>query len=231
MRTLTLAAALVAAALGTAPAEARQVCLPGTGLSCGSGGDMPDPGPRIAARNQRVAAGFAAAGALVDLLGVVLDLVDRSSAAQPDDSRDIIRRLEQGERIEACRVAAAWAASGTRQLMAGDYTSAHAHFRAAVTRGRDGHCNDALEEYERNASLTSAYESMLTAIEMIGAKRYKEAENQLMVASSAAFSARARELQTRIIGYRRGLHDKVAKGTAFKERTACIEVNGELECD
>lgn len=229
MRIVACVAAMVL--LGAASVQARQVCLPGTGLSCSGGGsESYDPTPDIVSRNQRIAAGMDAAGGLVNLLGVLLDIVDRS-APSPDDERDAIRRLEQGERMEACRLARAWEASGIRQLRVADYTSAEAHFNAALQYARDGHCNELLDDYERNANLATAQGYMLSAIEFIGAKRYKEAENQLMAATNFAFAAREKGLEDRIRAYRKQLHDQIDKGKPFKDRVSCVDVNGTLECD
>lgn len=223
-----LAVCVLGMAFGSA--EARQVCLPGTGLSCNDAAGSADPAPQIARRNQRIAAGMAAASELVNLLGVLIDIVD--DAAPPEENeRDVIRRLQQGERVEACQRAAAWEASGARQLRLGDYTSADAHLKAAVKYARDGHCDDAIDGYERNLNLAIAYEFMLSAVEMIGAKRYREAENQLMSAASHARLAGADNLERQIVDYRRGLHAKIGSGQPFKERTSCVEVNGQELCD
>jgi hypothetical protein len=219
-------------------ATARQVCLPGTGLHCDGGGGSYDPGPEISSRNQRIAAGMNAAGALVNLLGTLLDIVDKTQGSgggnqydQEDEDRAVIRRLEQGERVEACRMARAWEASGIRQLRLSDDTSAEAHFAAALQYARNGHCDDLLEDYERNLNLAKAQGYMLSAVAMIGAKQYKEAENQLYAATNFAFAAREKDLENRIRAYRLQLHDKIDKGRPFKERVTCIEVNGQLECD
>ncbi len=237
MRSVVVACVFSFVLIGASATEARQVCLPGTGLSCGSNGGSYDPGPDVVSRNQRIAAGMDAAGALVNLLGVVLDMVDRSSSSANggdddyDADRDVIRRLEQGERVEECRMARAWEASGIRQLRVSDYTSAEAHFAAALQHAQNGHCDDLQESYERNISLAKAQEFMLSAIAFIGEKKYKEASNQLTQASWYASGAHERDLEKRILDYRRQLHDKIAKDTPFKERTTCIDVNGVQECD
>lgn len=236
MRSVVIACAALSVVFGSCIAQARQVCLPGTGLSCGDSGGDYNPTPDIVSRNQRIAAGMDAAGALVNLLGVVLDMVDRSSGRSSsnddyDADREVIRRLEQGERVEACRMARAWEASGARQLRVSDYTSAEAHFEAALKYAKDGHCVDLMDNYERNIYLAGAQEYLLSAVEFIGAKKYKEASNQLLVASNYALSANEPELEKRILDYRRQLHDKIDKGKPFKERTSCIDVNGVQECD
>jgi len=216
-------------------AAARQVCLPGTGLHCDGAGPAYDPTPEIVSRNQRIAAGMEAAGGLVNLLGVLLDIVDKTQGSRGGngeaDDTAVIRRLEQGERIEACRMARAWEASGIRQLRVSDYTSAEAHFKAALQHARDGHCNDLLDDYERNVYLAQAQGYMLSAVEFIGSKNYKQADGLLMAATFSASYAHEKELENRIRAYRLQLHDKVEKGKPFKERTSCVNVNGTLECD
>ena len=235
MRSAVVACAALLVVFGSGAANARQVCLPGTGLSCGSSGGNYDPGPEIVSRNQRIAAGMDAAGALVNLLGVLLDIVDKTQGSRGGngeaDDTAVIRRIEQGERIEACRMARAWEASGIRQLRVADYTSAEAHFKAALQYARNGHCDDLLDDYERNVYLATAQGYMLNAVALIGSKNYKEAEGQLLMATFSASYAHEKELENRIRAYRLQMHDKIEKGMPFKERTSCVDVNGTLECD
>ena len=225
------AAACVAVLLFSATsAWAERVCPPGTGLHCGSG--RVDPGSSTYYdRNQRIAAGMEAAGALVTILSTLAGIVERS-APSPQIERDVIREREQGERVEECRAAAAWAASGARQLKVGDEKSAEAHFAAAVQHAQNGHCGEPEVTYERLRHLARARHALNEALIQIGSGAQKiDYDYLLRLAQYEANVAEQRDLAARIEAYRREAHEKTGKGQPFKKKTSCVEVNGQMMCD
>jgi len=191
-------------------------------------------GGRSNSNYDRIGAGLAVGGAMLEVLSSLLDMMGSSAAPVADTSEDQQRNIRiQGERAEALWRAGQWNATAVAAMKAGDDKTAAAHFAAAVKYAEDSGNNDAINLYKRNQHLMEARILLKEALAAKAEQRYEEAEKLLMRASFFAGLADRPDLRDRIKDYRRELRTQnpAAAKKPFKEETSCVPVNGELMCD
>jgi hypothetical protein len=184
-------------------------------------------------RNQRIAAGLQGAAAMVQILAILIDMVE-SSSPSPEAEREEIRARERGEQLDARRKAAAWAASGLRQLKAGDETSAAAHFGAATQEATKAKDYDMAKVYQRNMNLALAQQALKLGLEHLGLGEKDKANAMFQYGLYYARLAKSDELAGQIAKYLEAnpyvMQTKKRPNNA-KSPGSCLEVNGQLMCD
>ena len=191
-------------------------------------------GGRSYSNYDRISAGLAVGGAMLDVLSILLDMASSSAGPVGDTSEDKQRNMRiQGERADALWRAGQWNATAVAAMKAGDDITAQAHFAAAVKYAEDSGNNDAINLYNRNQHLMEAQVLLKEALAAKAERRYEEAEKLLMRSSFFAGLADRPDLRDRIKNYRRELRTQnpAAAKKPFKEDTSCVTVNGELMCD
>lgn len=182
----------------------------------------------------RIGAGLAVGGAMLEVLSSLLDMMGSSSAPVADTSQEEQDKIRvKGERAEALWRAQQWNATAVAAMKAGDDITAEAHFAAAVKYATDSGNNDAINLYKRNQHLMEARILLKEALAAKAERNFEEAEKLLQRASFYAGLAGRPDLRDRIKDYRRELRDQTPGGAKkpFKDNTSCVTVNGQLMCD
>jgi tetratricopeptide (TPR) repeat protein len=185
-------------------------------------------------QQNRYAAGMAAAGMALGIFADIIQMLEsaESESSEEDYRAELAARVE-GERIDAKRTAAAWNYSGLQQAKIDDFVSAEAHLSAAIKYAIDGYDDEGEELYRRNREIVRSQWYLKEALALKAEGNIAGAEQYLRRASNAASSAKRKDLEQRILAYRRDLHASSPKTRAepFRERTSCVIVNGQQMCD
>lgn len=184
--------------------------------------------------SNRIAAGLAAGGLMLDVLSILFDMASSSAVPIQDTSEEQQRNMRiQGERADALWRASQWNATAVAAMKSGDDKTASAHFAAAVKYAEDANDTDAINLYKRNQHLIEAQILLKEALAAKAERRYEESEKLLMRSSFYAGLANRPDLRDRIRNYRRELRTQnpATAQKPFKEETSCVTVNGELMCD
>ncbi|MFO0987575.1 MAG: hypothetical protein U1F37_09415 [Alphaproteobacteria bacterium] len=137
----------------------------------------------------RVGAGLAAGGAMLEVLGALLNMLG-SSPSSDDDARAEAEARWRGDRADARRRAAAWNASGLAQAKLGDDVSAEAHFAAAVKFAQNA--GDRMRNNSTTATCTSRGPAKTCgALARSGGRADRRGRRRMRAAAAARFTGRA----------------------------------------
>jgi len=189
---------------------------------------------RVAPQQNRYAAGLAAAGLGLSLFLEAWQLFESAEAeSSEEDYQAELRARVEGERLDARRTAAAWNYSGLQAARNEDFVSAEAHLSAAVKYAIDARDDDLEELYKRNREIVRAQWYLKEGLALKAEGDLDGAQKYLLKASHAAYDADNRDLEQRILAYRRDLHASSPKlrKQPFRERSSCVTVNGQQMCD
>ena len=179
----------------------------------------------------RVGAGLAAGGAMLEVLGALLNMFGSSPSSDADARAEAEARW-RGDRADARRKAAAWNASGLAQAKLGDDVSAEAHFAAAVKFAQNAGDTDAEQLYNRNMYVARARQDLRRALALQADGRINEADDAYMRAAGAARFAGRADLSEQIYRQRGDMLAQTAKsGRRIESKRSCTVVNGETLCD
>ncbi|MGE0151197.1 MAG: hypothetical protein AB7R90_01170 [Reyranellaceae bacterium] len=185
-------------------------------------------------QQNRYAAALAAGGIALGIAAEFLRMLDSAeSEASEEDYRAELQARIEGERLDAKRTAAAWNYSGLQQAKIDDFVSAEAHLSAAIKHAIDAYDHEGEELYKRNRDIVRAQWYLKEALALKAEKDFAGAEKYLLRASHAASDAKRKDLEQKILAYRRDLHASSPRGRTepFRERTSCVIVNGQQMCD
>jgi hypothetical protein len=185
-------------------------------------------------QQNRYAAGLAAAGLALGIFSEFLQMLESAEAeSSEEDYRAELAARVQGERFDAKRTAAAWNYSGLQQAKIDDFVSAEAHLSAAIKYAIDGYDDEGEELYRRNREIVRAQWHLKEALALKAEGNVAGAELYLRRASNAASNAQRKDLEQKILAYRRDLHASSPKARTepFRERSSCVVVNGQQLCD
>jgi tetratricopeptide (TPR) repeat protein len=214
----------------TRPTDGVVVCCLGSPPSS-SGGRTNYQGY---SQQNRYAAGLAAAGVGLGILAEVIQMFESAEEeSSEEDYRAEVQARVEGERLDAKRTAAAWNYSGLQQAKIDDYVSAEAHLSAAIKSAIDAYDDEGEELYKRNREIVRAQWYLKEALALKAEKDFAGAQRYLLRASHAASSAKRKDLEQKILAYRRDLHatSPKARTEPFRERSSCVIVNGQQLCD
>jgi hypothetical protein len=214
----------------TRPSDGVVVCCLGSPPSS-SGGRTTYQGY---SQQNRYAAGLAMAGMGLSIFAEVWQMFEsaESDSSEEDFQAELQARIA-GERLDARRTAAAWNYSGLQAARKEDFRTADAHLSAAIKYAIAADDDDLEERYRRNRDIVRAQWYLKEGLALKAEGDLEGAQKYLLKASHAAFDADRKDLEQRILDYRRELHASSSKTRKqpFRERSSCVIVNGEQLCD